>query len=182
MNTYSRCHPKHLAARLEIEVNGEKVSANPQLLFQRLSVDTSTKTDGARQEWIAYELYSCPPTLFNYKLFQCSGAKTEFANVIQRLGDSEHIEKPTVVCPQCETDDISTDEAWIKTRQIIDRGSLLHRIPWSECHMAWVQLINTYAEYVIRVHGPGSIVVLMITLHIQSQTIGLMCVVPGQLV
>ena len=27
-------------------------------------------------------------------------------------------------------------------------------------------MIDTYAEYVIRVHGPSSIVVLMITLHI----------------
>ena len=47
--------------------------------------------------------------------------------------------------------------------------------------MAVVQLINTYAEYVIRVHGPGSMVILMIILHIQSQTIRLKCDVPGQL-
>ena len=36
-------------------------------------------------------------------------------------------QKPTVVCLQCETDDINTEEAWVKTRQNIDRDSLLHR-------------------------------------------------------
>ena len=49
---------KTLAARPEIEVNGEKVSVNPQLLFQRLSVATSTQTDEARQEAFSYELCS----------------------------------------------------------------------------------------------------------------------------
>ena len=38
---------KSLAARLGVEMNGEKVSVYPQLLFQHLSVASSTKTDGA---------------------------------------------------------------------------------------------------------------------------------------
>ena len=49
---------KTLAARPEIEVNGEKVSVNPQLLFQRLSVATSTQTDEARQDWIGLDLFN----------------------------------------------------------------------------------------------------------------------------
>ena len=47
---------KSLAARLEFEMNEEKVSVNPRLLFQRLSVATSTKTDGAGQESFTYKL------------------------------------------------------------------------------------------------------------------------------
>ena len=78
------------------------------------------------------------------------------------------------ICPQM-TDDISTDKAWVKTRRIIDRGLLLHHNPNSECHMAWVHLINTYAEYL-----PGSFVILMITQHIKSPTMRLICVVPWQ--
>ena len=49
---------KSLAARLEVEMNEEKVSVYPNPLFQRLSMATSTKTDGARQESFAYELCS----------------------------------------------------------------------------------------------------------------------------
>ena len=49
---------KPLAARLEIEMTGEKVSVYPQPLFQRPSVASSTKTDGAKQESFADELCS----------------------------------------------------------------------------------------------------------------------------
>ena len=49
---------KSLAARLDVEMNGEKVSVYLQLLFQHLSVASSTKTDDARQESFAYELCS----------------------------------------------------------------------------------------------------------------------------
>ena len=49
---------KSLAARLEVEMNGEKASVYLQLLFQHLSVASSTKTDDARQESFAYELCS----------------------------------------------------------------------------------------------------------------------------
>ena len=49
---------KSLAARLEVEMNGEKVSVYLQLLFQHLSVASSIKTDDARQESFAYELCS----------------------------------------------------------------------------------------------------------------------------
>ena len=100
-----------LAAHLEIEVNRDRASVNPQLLFQCLGVATSTKTDDARQESFAYNICSCTPALFDRKLFQCSGAKSELADAIWRLGDSEHIQKPTVVCPQHKTDDISVVEA-----------------------------------------------------------------------
>ena len=49
---------KSLAARLEVELKGDKVSVYLQLLFQHLSVASSTKTDDARQESFAYELCS----------------------------------------------------------------------------------------------------------------------------
>ena len=150
---------KTLAARPEIEMNGVKVSVNPQLLFQRLSVATSTQTDEARQKASSYELCSYPPALFDHKLFQRSGAKSELADAIWRQVDLEHIEKPAVVFPQHETNNISTGEAHVTTRQIIDGGSLLHHIPWSKCHMTWIQLINIYVHYVIRVYGPDSIIV-----------------------
>ena len=49
---------KSLAARLEFEMIGEMVSVYLQLLFQHLSVTSSTKTGDARQESFAYELCS----------------------------------------------------------------------------------------------------------------------------
>ena len=49
---------KSLAARLEVEMDGEKVSVYLQPLFQHPSVASSTKTDDARQESFAYELCS----------------------------------------------------------------------------------------------------------------------------
>ena len=47
-----------LAARVEVEMSREKVSVYSQPLFQRLSVATSIKTDGASQESFDYELCS----------------------------------------------------------------------------------------------------------------------------
>ena len=41
---------KSLAARLEVEKNGDKVYVYLQLLFQNLNVASSTMTDDARQE------------------------------------------------------------------------------------------------------------------------------------
>ena len=125
------CKAKWLSARLKVEINGEKVSVNQQLLFQRLSVATSTKKDGASQESFAYELCSSPPALSDHKLFHYSGAKSKLSDAIWRQVDSEHTEKPTIVCAQRETDYISTDKAWVKIRQIIDGASLLHHIPWT---------------------------------------------------
>ena len=123
------CKAKWLSARLEVKVNREKVSVNQQLLFQRLSVATSTWRDGTRQESFAYELCSNPPALSDHELFHCSGAGNELADAIWRKVDSEHTEKPAIVCTQRETYDISTDEARVKIRQSIDRASLLHHIP-----------------------------------------------------
>ena len=47
---------KSLAARLEVDMNEEKVSVYLQPLFQHLTVASSTKTDDARQELFVYEL------------------------------------------------------------------------------------------------------------------------------
>ena len=113
----------------------------------------------ARQEAFSYELCSYSPALFDHKPTQRSGAKSGLADAIWRQVDLEHIEKPAVVFPQRETNDISIREAHATTRQIIDGGSLSHRIPWSKCHMTWIQLINIYVQYVIRVYGPDSIIV-----------------------
>ena len=169
---------KTLAARPGIEVNGKKVSVNLRLLFQRLSVATSTQTDEARQEAFSYKLWSYSPALFDHKLFQRSGVKSELA--IWRQVDLEHIEKPAVVFPQHETNDISTGEAHVTMRQIIDGGSLLQRIPWSKCHMTWIQLINIYVHYVIRVYGPDSIIVFDDYPTHPPPRMRLTCVVPGQ--
>ena len=100
------CKVESVAIRLDVEINREKVSVYPQQLFQRLSVATSTKTDGARQQSFAHELCSYLPALFDHKLFLCSEAKSKLADAIWRQVDSEHIESPAVVCPQCETDNI----------------------------------------------------------------------------
>ena len=122
-----QCHPKQkkqtLAVRPEIEMNGEKASVNPQLLFQRLSVATSTQTDEARQEAFSYELCSYPPALYDHKLFQRSGVNSELADDIWRQVDLEHIEKPAVVFPQHETNDISTGEAHVtKGKSLVGVG------------------------------------------------------------
>ena len=92
-------------------MNGEKVSVNHQLLFQRLSVATSTKRDGTSQESFAYELCSNHPALFDHKPFHCSGIKSELNDATWKQVDSEQTEKAAIVCAQCGTDDINTDEA-----------------------------------------------------------------------
>ena len=74
----------------------------------------------ARQEAFSNELCSYPPALFDHKPIQCSGAMSELADAIWRQVDLEHIEKPSVVFPQRETNDISIREAHVTTRQIID--------------------------------------------------------------
>ena len=122
------------AAGLEVEMNGEKESVYVQPLFQHLSVTTSTKTAGARQEsFLMSYAHSLHPSL-----------TTNSSNAVEPRACWRHTEASRFrtqrkacsnVCPQRETDYISTDEAWVKQGKSLIRVcycTTFHRvgIPW----------------------------------------------------
>ena len=123
---------KSLAARLEVDLKGENLSVYLLLLFQHLSVASSTKTDDVRQESFAYELrcmfIASIPLWLKTLPMQLSQEWACWRHMDASRFRTERKARSNV-CPQRETDDISTEEAWVKTRQSIDRGLLLHHIP-----------------------------------------------------
>ena len=70
---------KTLATRPVVTFDGKNVSADPQLLFQRLSVASSTQTEEAEQDAFGYELCPYLPALFDKGLLMRYGAKSKLA-------------------------------------------------------------------------------------------------------
>ena len=151
---------KTLAARPEVIIGGQKVTVDPQLLFQRLSVATSTQTYKAKQEAFGFELCSYAPSLFDPRLFMRNGNKSELADALWKLAarDNVQVANASVYTRKNGSSNGATEHS-IKIRHVIDGGSLLHRIPWSKENMTCRQLLNIYVQYVLQVYGKDSIVV-----------------------
>jgi hypothetical protein len=87
---------KTLAARPEVIIGGQKVTVEPQLLFQRLSVTTSTQTYKAKQEAFGFELCSYAPSLFDPRLFMRNGNKSELADALWKLAARDNVQVANV--------------------------------------------------------------------------------------
>lgn len=71
---------KTLALRLPVNVGEKTVDVDPMLLFQRLSVSASTKSEDQKREAFSLELCSYPPNLFDKNLLMRTGNYINFTN------------------------------------------------------------------------------------------------------
>ena len=122
----------------KIEIDGNTVQIDPQLLFQRLTLAAKATQD--LEAVFKYELCSYPPALFESPFLLCDAQKPVLADAIWWLLQTPNI--PAVSGQvQC----------------ILDDGALLQRIPWKK-GVIYSEILGTYTEYVTRKYGHAIVV------------------------
>ena len=121
-----------------IEVDGDIIQIDPQLLFQRLIAVKHKYEDTA--SLFKYELCSYPPALFDNYALPREADKPDIANTIWlKAGYPRESGPPELV------------------HYVVDGGGLLHRIPWNR-GMTFGAIVTSYVDYVTK-HYPMSTVV-----------------------
>jgi len=95
--------------------NGETLSVDPQLLFQRLLI-IANNSDCSLDELFKYELSTHPPALFNKKGLLLEPNKPQLADAFARTISKEEMAQSS------EKPEFS----------VLDGGSLLHRLSWEK--------------------------------------------------
>lgn len=114
-----------------IKINGEKIAIDPLLLFQRISLQISTKTD--MKDYLKYELSPYPLSLFNENGFKKS-VKSDFYADFTSVSDFSNNENVV---------------------NVIDGGFLLHKVVWQKNDTV-AEIKKKYVNYVINHYAAGS--------------------------
>ena len=145
IDTYTfplRMKAKTLAVKPDIIIDGHVKQIDSDLLFQRLSVCNSMKSEHERRAAFDYELCSSAPNLFDNKLLMRSGNKSEMSDCLWKMVAPNLL--PTITPRRAPRNN--------SVRHIVDGGSLIHRIPWTKKHMTWGELFLTIFTYVKNVY------------------------------
>jgi 5'-3' exonuclease len=102
---------------------------DPQLMFQRLTA-VGSETLNTTAELFQYELASFPSSMFESNGLLKQAAKATLGEAIWNTGDCHAEELPTT-----------------NVVNVIDGGSLLHRIPWSK-GQTFSQICSKYVDHV----------------------------------
>ena len=126
-----------LADKSAIQIDGEAVHVDPQLLFQRLNM--AAKTADSLEAVFKYELCSHPPSLFDSSLLLREPQKPALADVIWAL--------------------LTPDVPGIagQVQYVLDGGALLHWIPWTR-GATYREISTMYTDYVTRNYGEAIVV------------------------
>ncbi|VDI19138.1 Hypothetical predicted protein [Mytilus galloprovincialis] len=135
-----------LSSKLNIKVDNEEISVDPQLLFQRLVTTANTMFPDVSQVF-KYELSAVPAAaLFEPSGLMRQAQKSTLADEIWNTGSCVF------------SDDLGTD-----VRHVIDGGSLIQRIPWKKgatfaeiCQLYIDHINNRYPIPIIVFDGYGS--------------------------
>ncbi|CAH2086035.1 unnamed protein product [Euphydryas editha] len=122
------------AINKSVKINDCKVSIDPMLLFQRITV--SKKFESNLQEYLQYELSPYPTSLFDSNGMRKTTKATLYDNMM-----------PVV---------IDLDEN--NVTYIIDGGFLLHRVVWSKDDTFSI-ILNKYIKYLQTHYGSAIVVV-----------------------
>ena len=133
--TFKRCDQVvTLNTKAAVKIDSVSVQIDPQLLFQRL-----TKAADNIENIFKYELCSYPPALFDSSLLLREPQKPALANAIwDTLAQN--------------TPEISEDVQFV-----LDGGSLLQRIPWTQ-GATYRNICTVYTTYVRKKYGKAIIV------------------------
>ena len=132
-----------LASKTNLKVDGDEISLDPQLLFQRL-LSAASGMFPDLSEIFRYELCNNPAALLEPSGMMRPAQKANLADTICNLGD-------------CSAADVVIQD---NTRHVIDGGSLIQRIPWNKgatfgqiCQMYLDYLTKRYAHPVVVFDG-----------------------------
>ena len=130
-----------MKARSTIQVDGEIISVDPLLMFQRLI--TAVRGLGSELDLetaFSYELCTFPPSLIESDGLLREANKPQIANSIWSLMGPDVASFPE-------------DPLYI-----LDGGSLLHKVMWVK-GKTYYEVCNNYVDYVIKHYGEGTTVV-----------------------
>jgi len=130
---------KTLASSEAIDVAKDK-TIDPALLFQRFLVVSQT-ADLSLDEVMAYELSPYPPSLFEAKHLLRKPNKAQLMAAIKELSADDAVLKDV---PEVE-------------HYVLDGGSLLHRLKWSE-GKTYRLIADDYASFTVKHYGKATIV------------------------
>ena len=122
-----------MASKQTVNIDKEQVQIDPNLLFQRLASIASQSPD-TLENALEYELSSYPPSLFDSTFFMREAQKSQLTDCILNLTK--------------ESSFTLTDNV----QNVLDGGSLLHKIPWVK-NMSFGAIIQNYVNYVLKNFG-----------------------------
>ena len=130
---------KTLASSVAVDVAKDK-TIDPTLLFQRFLVVSQT-ADLSLHEVMAHELSPYPPSLFEAKHLLRKPNKAQLMTAIKE---------------QCSDDAVLKDVPEVE-HNVLDGGSLLHRLKWSE-GKTYSSIADDYASFTVKHYGKATIV------------------------
>ena len=130
---------KTLASSVAVDVAKDK-TIDPALLFQRFLVVSQT-ADLSLDEVMAYELSPYPPSLFEAKHLLHKPNKAQLMAAIKEQSSDDAVLKDV---PEVE-------------HNVLDGGSLLHRLKWSE-GKTYCSIADDYASFTVKHYGKATIV------------------------
>ena len=130
-----------LTTKSSVQIDGEQVHIDPQLLFQRLVMAARATTD--TESLFQYELCSYPPSLFDPNLMLREPQKSLLADVLW-----------SQVPPDIQTPPALSQHA----HYVIDAGALIHRLPWPSGIFTYKDVCELYTGYVTKKYGTPTIV------------------------
>ena len=115
-----------------MKFDGDTVSVDPQLLFQRL-VSAAGNVYEDKEEVFRYELSSYPASLFESTIFLRQGNKAALAEELW-------------IKTSKNTTPVVPDEG---VRFILDGGALLQKLPWQR-GSTYASIVNSYVRHVMQ--------------------------------
>ena len=127
-----------MASKSAIQIGNDQVQIDPQLLFQRLILVSSSED---LESLFQYELCSYPTALFNSSLMLRKPQKPVLADAMwSMLSEASKIEPSGV------------------TKYVLDGAALLHRLSWPHGTM-FKEVYEIYSGYVLQKYGRATTIV-----------------------
>ena len=132
---------------MTLTIVGVEKEGDPELMFQRLSVSNSMRSENDFRTAFDLVLSCTAHSLFYNKHLLLTGTKSELVDAIWKLLGLH--KNPALV----HNEYLSSD-----AKKISDGRSILYRIPWLKKHMRWKELFYRYYRYMRRVYGQSSVI------------------------
>jgi hypothetical protein len=144
---FSFAYKRKLKARMLASARMVKVAEDrtidPALLFQRFLVVSQTG-DLSLEEVLSYELSPYPPSLFEEKNLLRKVDKAQLLDGLKNHVASCSDEAVLHYIPEVE-------------HNILDGGSLLHRLKWTE-GKTYSSIANDYADFTVKHYGKATVI------------------------
>ena len=130
-----------LNCKSQLKIDGDMVTVDPYLLFQRLISAARGNTDQKElEDFFTYELATHPATLFRMDTLIRAATKPQIATAIWG-----HFKLSSALIQG-------------ESKYVLDGGALLQHIPWPR-GVTYDNIYDLYVKYVTHKYGPSSVVV-----------------------